>query len=522
MKLVSAAQMREMDRRAMEEFNISGEELMDRAGEGVAEVVERLAEAAGYQHPFIHLIAGRGNNGGDVFAAAFYLEQRECDVEIWLAGAKSEIQGDALKHLSRARQAEIPLVELPTKEDWDQARPLGADLLVDGVLGIGASGPARGPAVGAIQYINACSRAALVVALDVPSGLDADTGLAEGEVVVADVTATIGLPKLGLVEPSALEYVGAVEVVDIGIPAGLVAELVSDSDRELIYRADFQLLLPRRARVAHKGRFGHVLLIGGARGYAGAIALAARAASRAGAGLVTVVTPAGIAPIVAGAALEGMICGAAETGTGSLSADTWKEFCEPLAEELAAVLLGPGLTRNAESLELVRNVLRACKAPLVLDADALAVLAGQPEWLGRARCPVVITPHPGEMAALFDQTVEKVQAGRCGMAIAAAKFCNATVVLKGAGTVVAQTGRPTAINLTGNPGMATGGAGDVLAGILTALLGQGLAPYDAARLAVYLHGRAGDMVAWRKSQAGLIAGDLVDELPFAFRDIATR
>ena len=522
MKLVSVAQMRELDRRATEEFNISGDELMDRAGEGIAEVVERLAEAAGFQHPFIHLIAGRGNNGGDVFAAAFYLEQRDHDVEIWLAGAKSEIQGDALKHLSRARQAEIPLVELPTKEDWDQASPLGADLIVDGVLGIGASGPARGPAVGAIQYINACSRDALVLALDVPSGLDADTGQAEGEAVVADVTATIGWPKLGLVEPSALEYIGTLEVVDIGIPPGLAAELASDSDRELIVRADCQALLPRRPRTAHKGRFGHVLLIGGARGYAGAITLAARAASRAGAGLVTVVTPAGIAPIVAGAALESMVYGAAETENGSLTAETWKEFCEPLEEEFTAVLLGPGLTRDPASLVLVRNVLRACTAPLVLDADALAVLAGQPDWLNKARSPVVITPHPGELAVLFGQTVEQIQADRCGVAVAAAKFCNVTVVLKGAGTVVAQTGQPTAINLTGNPGMATAGAGDVLAGILTALLGQGLAPYDAARLAVYLHGRAGDMAAGRKSQAGLIAGDLVDELPFAFRDLAIR
>ena len=522
MKLISVAQMREIERRAMEEFTIGGEELMDRAGEGLAEVVERLAEAAGFQQPFVHLIAGRGNNGGDACAAAYYLKQHDVDVELWLAGAKSDIQGDALKQLSRARQAEVPLVELPTMEDWDRAHALGADIVVDGVLGIGASGPARGPAVGAIQYINACAREALVVALDVPSGLDADTGRAEGEAVRADVTATIGLPKLGLVETSALEYVGTLEVVDIGIPPALAAEFPSETERELIFRTDCQALLPRRPRAAHKGRFGHVLLLGGARGYAGAITLAARAASRAGAGLVSVVTPISIAPIVAGAALESMVHGAEETELGSLAADTWKNYCKPLEENLSAVLIGPGLTREPESLALVRYVLRSCDAPLVLDADALSVLAGQPDWLNKARSPVVITPHPGELAALFGQTVEEVQADRYGMALAAAKFANVTVVLKGAGTLVAEKGQPTAINLTGNPGMATGGAGDVLAGILTALLGQGLAPYDAARLAVYLHGRAGDMVAWRKSQAGLIAGDLVDELPFAFRDISVR
>jgi len=522
MKLISVAQMREIDRRAAEEFNLGGEELMDRAGEGVAEVVEHLAEAAGFQRPFVHLVAGRGNNGGDACAAAYHLKQHDVDVELWLAGAKGEFKGEALKQLSRARQAEVPVAELPTKEDWDQARPLGADLLVDGVLGVGASGPARGPAVGAIQYLNACAGEALVVALDVPSGLDADTGRAEGEAVRADVTATIGLPKLGLVEPSALEYVGALEVVDIGYPPALVAEFPSESDRELIYRTDCQALLPRRPRAAHKGHFGRVLLLGGARGYAGAITLAARAASRAGAGLVSVVTPASIAPVVAGAALECMVHGAAETAQGSLDGDTWRTACKPLEKDLSAVLVGPGLTREPDSLALVRTVLRSCDAPVVLDADALTVLAGQADWLNKARGPLVITPHPGEMAALFSQTVAEVQADRYGMAMAAAKFANITVVLKGAGTVVAQKGKPVAINLTGNPGMATGGTGDVLAGILTALLGQGLAPYDAARLAVYLHGHAGDQAAWRKSQAGLVAGDLVDELPYAFRDISVR
>jgi NAD(P)H-hydrate epimerase len=521
MKVVSVAQMRELDRRATEEFNLPCEELMDRAGDGVAEIVERLAGAAGFRHPFVLLIAGRGNNGGDAFAAAHYLKGEGFDCEIWIAGVKSEVQGDALKFLSRARQAGVPIHELPTKEDWDAAEPVGADIIVDGVLGIGASGPARGPAIGAIQFINACSHESLVVSIDVPSGLNADTGVVEGEAVLADVTATIGLPKLGLVDPAALEHVGVLDVVDIGIPPTVVAELPSETELALVHRSDLAPLLPRRPRGAHKGLFGRVLLIGGARSYSGAITLAARAAVRSGAGLVHCVVPQGIAALVAGQVPEAMVFGVEETETGSIASGAWKSI-EALLEQADAVLLGPGLTFHKDSFVLVRNMVRSAEVPYVLDADALNALEGQPHLLSKSRAPMVMTPHPGEMARLFGQTVEQVQSDRRGVAVAAAKYTNATIVLKGAGTLIAQSDQPLAINLTGNPGMATGGAGDVLAGLLTALLGQGLKPYDAARLAVYVHGRAGDQLALHKSQIGLIAGDLADELPFAFRDLAIR
>ena len=521
MKVISVAQMRDLDRRASEEFNIPSEELMDRAGDGVAEIVERLADVAGFRRPFILLIAGRGNNGGDAFAAAYYLKNDGFDCEIWIAGAKSEIKDDALKQLSRARQAGVPIHDLPTKEDWDAAEPIGADIIVDGVLGIGATGPARGPAIGAIQFINICSPESLVVAIDVPSGLQADTGQSESEAVIADITATIGLPKLGLVEPVALDHVGVLDVVDIGIPPQVIAELSAETELELIHRGDLMPLLPRRKRRAHKGDFGRVLLIGGARGYSGAITLAARAAVRGGAGLVKVVTPQSIAATVAGQALEAMVVGMSETDIGSLDVAAWKTI-EPLLEQADAVLMGPGLTLHQDSFSLVRNLVRACEVPLVLDADALAVLEGQPHVLAKSRGPLLITPHPGEMAKLFGQTAEQVQNDRRGVAIAAAKYTGAIVVLKGAGTLIAQNDRPLAVNLTGNPGMATGGSGDVLAGLLTALLGQGLKPFDAARMAVYLHGLSGDHIAWRKSQTGLSAGDLPDEIAYAFRDLAIR
>lgn len=523
MRIVTTAQMKELDRRTIEEAGTKGEVLMDRAGQGVADMVRRLTEVAGFTNPLVHLLAGRGNNGGDAFAAARHLKDMDIDVEVWLAGAANEVKGDALKHLSRMKSEDIPFEELPTKEDWDEAIrfPLGADILVDGILGTGSTGPARGPAVGAIEYLNSQSRQSLVVAIDLPSGLDGDTGTAEGEVVQADATVTMGLPKRGLLEPSALEYVGCLEVTDIGIPPEYVEQLAAESDRELIYVTDLKPLFRRRPRASHKGHYGHVLLIGGARGYAGAIALAARAAMRSGAGLVTVLTPESVAGVVAGASLESMVIGTRETEIGSLSAEVWTEWKNRI-DDYDAVLVGPGLTRHEQSLALVRHVIRDCDAPLVLDADAISVLEGQPNWVERARAPTVITPHPGELARLFSQSVEEVQKDRCGVALAAARFTRATVVLKGAGTVVAKDGKPLGINLSGNPGMATGGSGDVLAGLLVGLLGQKLDPFDAARAAVYIHGRAGDNAAWRKSQAGIVAGDLVDEIPFVFRDLTLR
>lgn len=523
MRVISVAQMREMDRRAIEEFGVPPEELMDRAGAGVAAIVEHLAQTAAFANPRIHVIAGRGNNGGDAFAAARYLRENGFDVLVWLAGAVTELGGASQQHLSRLRATDVEIEELPTKGDWEDAAKDGSqgDIIVDGVLGVGVSGPARGPAVGAIQYINMCANDALVVSIDVPSGLDADTGVAHGEAVKADITATIAFPKKGLIEAAALEYVGCVDVVDIGIPTEVANEVAPSGDVEMIHYSDLTSLFPRRWRASHKGDYGRALLIGGAVGYTGAIAMAARAAIRSGAGLVTVVTPKSIAPIVASACLECMVHGEMETADGALNPDFLKAWQKRL-DDFDAVLVGPGLSRNESVSELVRTIIRYCTVPLVLDADALAVLAGQAHWIDRAHAPVVLTPHPGEFALLFGQRTEEVQRDRVGVALAAARSTRATVVLKGAGTVVAHVDKPVAINLTGNPGMATAGSGDVLAGMIVALLAQGLAPYDAARAAVYLHGQAGDVRAWRKSQIGLIAGDLIEELPYVFRSVCIR
>lgn len=523
MKIVSPEQMRELDRRTIEEGGVPGETLMDRAGRGLADVVRRLVDQTGFESPLVRLLAGRGNNGGDAFAAARYLKEMEMRVEVWLAGAANQVKGDALIHLSRMKSARVPLRELPVKEDWEDAAADAepAEFLVDGLLGTGGTGPARGPVVAAIQYLNAMADDALVVSVDIPSGLDATTGEAMGDTVTADITVTMGIPKLGLVQPSALDYVGSLEVVDIGLPPDFVDEISVSHDLEFIYLTDLKPLLPRRARAAHKGEFGHLLVVGGAPGYSGAVALAAKAALRSGVGLVTVLTPEPVAPVVAGLAAEIMVFGGRPSSSGSLAADAVSGWRDDLSG-FDAVLVGPGLTRHDDSRRLVEDLLRRFNGPLVVDADAISVFAGCARELRRDRGSLILTPHPGELALLMGTDAQAIQRDRFAAARAAMDATAATVVLKGAGTVVGQTGLPLAVNLTGNPGMATGGAGDVLAGVVAGLLAQGLKPYDASRAAVYLHGRAGDLVALRKSQAGLVAGDLVEELPFAFRDVTLR
>lgn len=522
MRLVTSAQMRELDRRTIEEAGIPGSELMDRAGRGVADVAAYMADLAGFHHPSAILFAGRGNNGGDAFAAARHLKDFGFDVSVWLAGREAQVQGDALKHLNLMKAEEIEVEEFTTREEWENnlAYPASADFLIDGLLGTGSHGPARGPVAWAIQYINSAANDAFVISIDIPSGINADTGVAEGDAVYADVTVTLGYPKTGLVAPASLEFVGCVEVIDIGL-VPLPPLTRSGAEVELVYSTELRKLLPRRARGSHKGTYGHVLLIGGARGYAGAIALAARAAGRAGIGLTTALVPAGVQPIVAGAALETMVFGGPETETGSLAAsalDPWRARLD----SFDAVLIGPGLTPHPDSRKLVLSLLERVRGALVLDADALNVLAGDAARLANARGAVIVTPHPGEMARLLGMEIAQIQSDRASAARMCVEKTGAIVILKGAGTVIAASQRPVFINMTGNPGMATGGSGDVLAGIVTGLVGQGVAPFDATRAAVFLHGRAGDMAAWRSSQTGMIASDIVKEIPFAFRELTLR
>ena len=523
MKVVTTAQMRDLDRRTIAEFGVPGETLMDRAGMGVADAIQRLADLRGTPAGDVYVFAGHGNNGGDAFAAARYLWERGIRVELWLAGSASDLDGDALAHFGRLiKSCDILLHELPAEAEWGRgiAERIGdTSILVDGLLGTGARGPARGTPAAAIRALNAIAIRVPVVAIDVPSGLDADSGHAPGDAVQADLTVTMGLPKTGLIEPRAVNLVGSLEVVDIGIPPELTGALVSEKD--LITAQDLRALLGRRPRDAHKGAFGHLLIVSGASGYAGAVILAARAALRSGTGLVTALVPQAIAPVVAAGAPEAMVHAALQTDAGSLAANCMEAWGRDFGD-FDAVLIGPGMTQQDDTRRLVERILGAVRSRLVVDADALNVLAGRGEIVRGCACPVILTPHPGEMGRWLGRTTEEVQKERLSSVRAAVRDTGAVVVLKGAGTLVSAPGRPLSTNMTGNPGMAKGGMGDILAGLIGGLAAQGLEPLEAARLGVFVHGAAGDRCAWRASQAGFTAGDVVAELPASFRAVSAR
>lgn len=522
MKAVTTEQMRELDRRTIEEHGISGLALMERAGRGVADTIMRIAEMTGCTGMSALVVAGKGNNGGDAFVVARCLAVEGFDVDVCLSASSADVVGDARAHMQKMVDVGLTPREMPDEGGWDdynRADGRHYDFIIDGVLGTGIDGAARGSAAAAISCMNRLSGRSTVVAIDVPSGLNSDTGEAGGPVAVADVTVTMGQPKQGLLAHCALDYVGNLEVVDIGIPSAFVDPL--DSRLELIVPSDLAPLFPRRSRASHKGSYGHVLLLGGAAGFSGAITLAARAAVRSGVGLVSVLVPRSIAGTVAGGVHEAMVHGVDETDVGSLSSDLWAKWRGRITD-FDAILMGPGMTTHEETRFLVQDVLRKSKAPLVVDADAINVQKIEQGLLRSAVCPTFITPHPGELGRFSRHGTEAVQSDRAEAATAAADGTKATVVLKGAGTIVAARERTPAINLSGNPGMATGGMGDALAGLLAGLLAQGIDGFGAACAAAYLHGRAADRLSQCYSQMGLTAGDVIEELPATLAEICER
>lgn len=520
MKTVRAAAMRELDRRATHDLGIPAEVLMDRSGLGVAHHVLRLRRLASCDEQPVVLVAGRGNNGGDAFAAAFHLTKWRIPVRVLLAGRAGAVSETAAFHLRALVGCGVEVEERPDSPDWRlepcrPSRPRG--VVVDGLLGTGFTGTPRGAVRDAIAWVNASSETNRVLSIDVPSGMDADTGA--GDLMVrADMTVTLAFPKPGLLLPPALECVGQVRVVDIGIPAEWAA--ASEPGLELIAEDDLRPLLPRRARSSHKGTFGTVLVIGGARGFAGAAALAARAALRSGAGLVHVVTPRSVAEVIAAMVPEAMVHPVAETESGSIAGTAWPDISQ-IAARTSAVLVGPGLTAHEAGRAVLQKVL-GLPVSLVLDADALNLLAGSLADLSGRVAPSVLTPHPGEMARLLGTSALAVQSDRVAAVRSAAASSRAVVVLKGAGTLVHAMGQPVCVNLSGNPGMATAGSGDVLSGIVAAFLAAGTPPFGAAQLAVYLHGVAGDMAAIQGSELSLCASDVVACLPAASAELTFR
>lgn len=487
--LLTAAEMRELDRLTIEDIGIPAAVLMEHAGRAVADVVARRPGR-------VAVLCGTGNNGGDGFACARWLRERGVDARVWLARGRPR-SDEAKLHLAAYEKLGGPVAEIVDAD----AAVAGAAAIVDALLGTGLEKPVAPPFDVIIAAINRA--AAWKVAVDVPSGLSSDDGRTLGAAVRADVTVTLAARKLGLVTHPGSDLAGEVIVADIGIPARLAkARAFLPGD------ADMAALVPRRAPGAHKGTSGHALVLAGSLGKLGAALLCAQGALRGGAGLVTLSVPPVAESGVLGRVPEAML-----SPFDPEAADAPSRLAALVAGK-RSVVIGPGMPVSAAAAAFVRHVAGSVELPVVLDADALNQLA-----LGPLSGPRVLTPHPGEAARLLGVDTAVVQSDRVAAARRLAAATSAVVVLKGARTVVAAPDGTVTINPTGNPGLGTGGTGDVLAGLVGALLAQRLAPLDAARLAVYLHGRAADLLAAELGQVGLLAGDVAAALPRAFESL---
>lgn len=515
MRIVRRDEMRLIDERATKEFAIPSLVLMENAGRGTAETVEEYFETVGLS---VLCISGKGNNGGDGFVVARYLANAGAAVDILLLGKVEELKGDALTNARIAQAMKIPIDEV-TDEDslagWIDEID-SCQVVVDAVLGTGFKGRPEGLAARAIELINASKT--FVVSIDVPSGIEADGMLTDPELAVkADATVTMAyLKPCHLLYPTRL-YCGEIWVADIGIPNAL---LDKEGTLRLMTREDAAVLLPQRAPWGNKATFGKVLVLAGSRGMSGAARLAAMAAARAGAGLVYLGFPETMAEVFDASLLETVKHPLPDTGDGHLAENAFEEIL-PLADQVKVLALGPGLGTHPESVKLVKRLFKEWKKPLIIDADGLNALATEPEVLQGKKPPLILTPHPGELARLVNGDAGEIDRKRLDTAEELARKWGAVLVLKGAPTVTACPSEVW-INSTGNSGLASGGTGDVLTGIIAGLVAQGMPLAPAARLGVWLHGEAADIAVEDIGEHSLVAGDLIDRLPQAMLSLTEK
>jgi NAD(P)H-hydrate epimerase len=528
MKALTAAEMREVDRLTTERFGIPSLQLMEAAGRGVAEVfrqnyLERSLDR-GHLPRSISVLCGKGNNGGDGFVAARHLQTAAVRVHVYLFARPSELHGDAATNFQRWTEVDGGVTCVLDEAAWESAwsEIAAADVIIDAIFGTGFRGTAAGAAGQAIEDLNRLSqnatapRPSLILAVDTPSGLPADEQPITGPVLYAHRTATFTAPKTSQLTSPQSAAVGYLDVVNIGSPAALVEEIGRGHIRwpEPEEFAHFPLVRPVDA---HKGTFGHVLVVAGSLGKSGAAALAGYAALCGGAGLVTVATPEPVLPMVASTHAEYMTEPLGATSHGAVSTQNLsnQRFAQ-IVEGKTVLAIGPGLGTHPETQEFVRSVVGQTELPMVLDADGLNAFSGRANQLRDRKSPfLAITPHPGEMSRLLDKPTRAIQQDRVKAAQEAARCWNVHVVLKGSHTVIAAPDGQVFVNTTGNPGLAKGGTGDALTGFLAALTAQ-FKTDDWLRvlaLGVYLHGSAGTLAAVANDLSGVLAGDVAKWLP---------
>ncbi len=510
MFLVTASEMQKMDRTTIETFGVPGRVLMENAGRGATVF---FLETVYRHHPGeVGIAAGRGNNGGDGFVMARYLRQKGIRATVFLFAKRDRVAGDAEVNLRLLDAMDIPVVEIADETAFAAQIPLMRRQVtwIDAVLGTGLNSDVRGHFYNTIQFIKDQNRP--VFAVDIASGLNADTGQICGICIEADATATFGFPKIGHIVYPGRECTGKLKVIEIGIPPH-VAENVGCRQR-LVSPWNVKQEMPRRPKTAHKGQTGHLLIIAGSAGKTGAAAMTATSAMRTGAGLVTLGIPKSLNGILETLVTEAMTVGLPETEEMTID-ETAFETIVSHCKDKRCLAMGPGIGTHPATGRLLGRLMENLRLPMVLDADALNLIAKDPSILTRTKSALVLTPHPGEMARLGGHSTGEIQRDRVGHARAFAKKYGVHLVLKGPATIIAQPDETVYINPTGNPGMAAGGMGDVLTGLIAGLIVQGTEIGAAARTGVYLHGLAADILAIQTASFGYLATEVMNSIPRA-------
>jgi hydroxyethylthiazole kinase-like uncharacterized protein yjeF len=515
MKLVTSEMMRSLDKKTVETFGIKSIVLMENAGRSVAQAV--IKEFDQQAKKGVVVFCGKGNNGGDGFVAARHLLNKGYNVDVVFFGKKEELTEDALTNYTALSRITDVIHELKDISEFEKTgiklREKG--IIVDALLGTGIKGIVKEPYAGAIDLINKSGLP--VISVDIPSGIDADTGAVAGIAVKAKKTITFGLSKIGLVVYPGVEFAGDVDVIDISIPDKLIRQ--THIPYNLIdYNLVHSILKPRHYNT-NKGDYGHALIIAGSEGKSGAAILATKGALRAGSGLVTIAGPEGLMPIYETTITEALKESLTETLSGVIDSSAISRV-EALMQTKDVVAIGPGIGTEKQTAEFVFEFIKRCKLPIVIDADGINIIAKNPDILVEAGNEnIILTPHPGEFGRLVNMPAKEVNQNRIGLSMDFARQYRCTLVLKGARTVVASKDGDIWINPTGNPGMSTGGMGDVLTGIITGLIATGLSPLNAAIAGVFIHGMAGDIVYTYHRNSAVLASDLLERIPYVISSL---
>jgi NAD(P)H-hydrate epimerase len=528
MKVATSEEMRHIDKKTIEGYGVPGVVLMERAGLAVASKIKEI-----FGRKRILVIAGSGNNGGDGFVVARNLFEEEWDVRVFLTSNPDDLKGDALLQYKIAKKYGVPIFPVRQLLTYHSSLITKHSIFVDALLGTGLSKTVTGLLLEVIHLINKANLP--IISVDIPSGISSDNGQIMGEAVKADYTVTFGLAKRGHFLHPGAQYTGKLFIEDIGFPTEL---LVSNNlNVSALTKQAAVHLLPERQKYSHKGDYGRVLIVAGSRGKTGAAFMAARACLRSGAGLVTIGVPESLADIFQSRVTEEMTLVLPDRGDGTLAEKASVVILDFLNKDGDVIAIGPGIGVSTDTTKILKTLIQHSTSPLVIDADGINSLQGDRKIFLKSKVPMILTPHPGEMARLINPptppfakggereetvNIKDIEMDRVSTALSFVKKTKTYLVLKGVPTIIAEPGGTAYINSTGNPGMATAGTGDVLTGMISGFLSQGLKPLDASILGVYTHGLAGDISASEKGMYSLIATDIIDKLPAAFHSLGNE